>query len=97
MGAAPTPAAEVSCEDQGLEMGKFFETPSIELGDVTISLKTDADSDSREESGGPLVLGGKVRQNPAVVVALLDAGADEAMRDRGGNTPFDLVRNYDEL
>ena len=53
MGAAPAPAVEVSCEGQGLEMGKFFETPSIEFGEVTTYLKTDADSASRDESGGP--------------------------------------------
>ena len=78
-------------------MGKFFETPSIELGDITTYLMTDADSDSRDESGGPLALDGEVRQNPTVVVVLLDAGAHGAMRNRGGNTPFDLVRNYDEF
>ena len=75
-------------------MGKFFEIPSIELGDVTTYLKTDADPDSRDESGGPLALDGEVGQNPAVVVALLDSGAHGAMRDRGGNTSFDFVRNY---
>ena len=45
----------------------------------------------------PLHWAARSSENPAVIEALLNAGADPNARDRNGKTPWDLVQVNDAL
>ena len=44
-----------------------------------------------------LALGGSVQQEPAVITALLDAGADPKARNATGKTPWDHAKDNEAL
>ena len=57
-------------------------------------LNAGADLNARTEYGGdtPLHWATKFNNNPAVITALLDAGADLAVQDEEGKVPWDYAK-----
>ena len=45
----------------------------------------------------PLHLAALLTDNPAIIAALIDAGADAAARDANGKTPWDYAREREGL
>ena len=84
-----TPAsAEVSCEKWNTY--SFFS--EADEADVSRCLRAGADVNARGKSGiMPLHRAGQVSKSPAVVTALLTAGAGTAARDKKGKTPWDYA------
>ena len=94
MGAAPTMAAAVSCEDWNTT--GFFKRAGV--ADISCCLKM-KDPNARDEGGlTPLHWAALENTTPAVVAALLDAGADPAGRDKADSPPkgTDVYRRLNE-
>ena len=87
MGAIPGVAAEVSCDDWNTEA--FFKL--ADAGDVARCLNAGADVNAQVGGYAPLHVAAQLK-NPAVMEALLDAGANPAARDGQDKTPWDYVK-----
>ena len=80
--------AQPSCGDWNTQA--FFRLATA--ADVSRCLEAGADLEARGEEGAtPLHLAAVLSETPAVVVALLDAGADPAARDAFGRIPWDFI------
>lgn len=82
-------AAEVSCMDWST--ASFFERAGT--ADLSRCLAVGAKADARDANGATrLHAAAQHSASPAVVLALLDAGADPAARDGAGKTPWDYAK-----
>ena len=81
--------AKVSCEDWNT--ASFFERANA--ADVSRCLKAGAKVSTRDESAAtPLHVAASRSEVPAVVQALLDAGANPAAKDKQGKVPWDYAK-----
>ncbi len=88
MSATPALAARVSCEDWNTEV--FFQRAGV--ADISRCLKVGAKVNARDEDGStPLHIAVLLSKTPAVLSALLDAGAAPAVKDKKGKTPWDHI------
>ena len=86
--------AGVSCEDWNTSL--FFER--ADTSDVSRCIESGAKVDVRNESDAtPLHFAALKSEVPAVVQALLDAGADPAARDGQGKSPWDHAKGNPSL
>ena len=89
LAVASAALVQPSCGDWNT--GAFFQRATA--ADVSRCLEAGADLETRTEDGlTPLHVAAAISKAPAVVVALLDAGANPAARDTEGRIPWDLIK-----
>ena len=84
MGVSPVRAAGVSCESWNTK--EFFVQGGVE--DISRCLKTRSPNERNEHGATPLYAAAAYSTTPAVVTALVKAGADVNARDEYGLTPL---------
>ena len=93
-GVQPPPAAAQSC--QGWNTEKFFETATVEQ--VKACLDAGEDLNEQDTQGlTPLHRAARDSGDPAVIEALLDAGANPRLYSVAGRLPWDFLRRNAEI
>ena len=68
------------------------------VADVQRAIAAGADVNTRADKGATaLIYAAALNENPAVVITLLDAGADAKPRDTSGKTAIDLIKDNQAL
>tara|TARA_R110000744_G_scaffold120008_1_gene223671 strand:+ start:1263 stop:1610 length:348 start_codon:yes stop_codon:yes gene_type:complete len=100
MAFTPLAAQQTDCDGwspSDSEVSKpFWEAASVDT--VSDCLMSGADLNARAENGfTPLHWAALYNENPEVIIALLDAGADGTAVNDDGETPFDAAKDNEAL
>ena len=87
----------VAAECEGWNTSEFFERVTVAGVQVCLEIGADVNARDDEYDATPLHNAAWFNDNPAVITALLNAGADAAIQNGVGNTPWNYAEDREEL